>query len=1699
MAEVLKKHRKSNFSQDEIEVLMKTVGNHYETLYGEFSKKAINKIARHRAWLEVTKEVNSVSMEKRTLQEVKNKWKKCQHLYHPDDFIGVKYYEDEVLDVTNVWEPLTELDDEDSMPLEQRLKAPTTAATVLTAPPEAPVSEQLLQSQPLSPTKLKVTRQLKPSAPSPILPPPAIEEVCLKWNSHHSNMQHTFPNLLLREQYVDATLVADGQTLKCHRVILSSCSPYFEEVLASISPYQHPVLFMKDIPFWILKCLCDFMYSGEVHILQNKLEELLAVAEMLKIKGLAGQRDMNMIDTKPEFIVPIKEEKIDEKEKELRKKEDREFKRKEEKEVKKKEEKEIKKKEEKEVKKREEKEVKKKEEKDIKKKEEKEMKKKEEKEIKKKDEMKISEIKPLKKREEKDLTRKEEKQTKKKEETKEIKEKKRVTIIPSPEKPLVKSSKVPKVVIQNPLPILKNKQKTFVESKKRDKRLEKEKLPVIEKIPITKDTPSTSDFSNPFGLLKPVYEEVTKDPKPNKLPVTRDPKNVNVKRTLQKKLKKRKLTDDREESPPPALSRKGTRSRPRSKVAKYFHPASDLSYDESTIVREPHTDQADSFVQIQDIKSEPLYDDSIEIEDNLVGFSESSVSVEEQLIGCYDSSFDNFGRRITRRSKPIIMDVQSITHKPEEQHTLKIVNVAELKAIKDPLEDPLGLNQSSSDSTTMVDQTDNSLGFHISEVVTEKDDSQSSDVCREMGFKITNVVSEQEEDRKMEQLTTEIEASYEEEQEFNEFDETASQNEDQKPILTLIETEDSNSNPLGKQMIQLLLVGNEATEATTSMSHSQDNTIQNKMDTSEDDELISCPANFSFKIKEELLTENEQNINKIEEEDIQPMTQQITLIQESRQLETDQVVQETLTVTSSYNTLQTIANEEKFDHENEQTPTISIIPEAHFSDEIDTDTDKNYVETEPIQMQSTSSNINQAIDTDELNKTYSVDEKPIISISYSSLHKDYTLDDSKMDQIYHFEDSSKVSDDKNNQNDIDDYQMEAQFAPQSGNIPIDHQNISENNPENMDHEMSEGFDNLGRNLTSKPNSDEIQPMNEYYGEENNCYSESADNSSTDCQVTGEILDPKDQYLIKKSNTLDMLQIQPLLKDQNNLATLVENDSMYQQTINISQKTDFVDQNSSQIENIALVSCINNKASFDISNTENEVQSDYRREEESSETIHTDEYSSIYNEESSSNVPQREILPSRVENQTMNNRFEKSSYDILSHVVSYEENQPVCIQENNSSTTKTAIVLSDSIQPVGNSFTENSSALSHIVSYDENQPVCIQESTSYGPPLSDEIHTISFERNSEVAAGASDEKHFTTNNLEDHRQDKNNFDRHNTSDPHLIESSCDESQLRDDIESSSNVPKIPKLSYNENELVYQDSSFNTQLQLPNDESELMNKFVGVHSTQSQNNLIESQPMETDHNELMSQTDENHYKDSNSQLLQHNKQSYNPEEKYNTTEHVLINSLSEVDCDINNRSEEIPSTPFSLCENVQPLDFNQKETILPQQIPENSAGPNKSNLLETDLDNSHVPYERCGNVSSSNVQAESVPVVSETDRDHKSRAVDFPLGTEEMSSSNEPGFHIAQVISEQIAEIEGSRVNEQFVSDTSSVNKCENKVSNSNELESIVDDLSKIVEGSCEESSIADDTNSIADSLENLLQKKSMETNIFTSTIRIVICA
>jgi len=113
------------------------------------------------------------------------------------------------------------------------------------------------------------------------------DQFCLKWNNYQASLTNAFKSLLENEDFVDVTLSAGGKTLRAHKVVLSACSSYFKQLLRGISSWQHPILFLRDVPFVDLYTILEFIYMGEVNVAQSDLTSFLKTAEMLQIKGLA--------------------------------------------------------------------------------------------------------------------------------------------------------------------------------------------------------------------------------------------------------------------------------------------------------------------------------------------------------------------------------------------------------------------------------------------------------------------------------------------------------------------------------------------------------------------------------------------------------------------------------------------------------------------------------------------------------------------------------------------------------------------------------------------------------------------------------------------------------------------------------------------------------------------------------------------------------------------------------------------------------------------------------------------------------------------------------------------------------------------------------------------------------------------------------------------------------------------------------------------------------------------------------------------------------------------------------------------------------------------------------------------------------------------------------------------------------------------
>ena len=101
------------------------------------------------------------------------------------------------------------------------------------------------------------------------------EKLCLKWNDFQDIVQASFAELRNDTDFTDVTLACEDQSIKAHKVVLSSCSPFFKRLLKS---HQHPqpLIYMRGVKSSVLTAIVDFIYLGEANVFQEHLESFLA-------------------------------------------------------------------------------------------------------------------------------------------------------------------------------------------------------------------------------------------------------------------------------------------------------------------------------------------------------------------------------------------------------------------------------------------------------------------------------------------------------------------------------------------------------------------------------------------------------------------------------------------------------------------------------------------------------------------------------------------------------------------------------------------------------------------------------------------------------------------------------------------------------------------------------------------------------------------------------------------------------------------------------------------------------------------------------------------------------------------------------------------------------------------------------------------------------------------------------------------------------------------------------------------------------------------------------------------------------------------------------------------------------------------------------------------------------------------------------
>jgi len=119
---------------------------------------------------------------------------------------------------------------------------------------------------------------------------PKAGHVLLSGNDFCKDTMYAFKELLEDEHFTNVTLVTEGnKQIKAHKVVLSTFSPFFREILVS-NPHQHPLVYLRGVRHDHLQSMVDFIYLGQTKIKFEEVTEFIKVATDLQIKGLSSSQ-----------------------------------------------------------------------------------------------------------------------------------------------------------------------------------------------------------------------------------------------------------------------------------------------------------------------------------------------------------------------------------------------------------------------------------------------------------------------------------------------------------------------------------------------------------------------------------------------------------------------------------------------------------------------------------------------------------------------------------------------------------------------------------------------------------------------------------------------------------------------------------------------------------------------------------------------------------------------------------------------------------------------------------------------------------------------------------------------------------------------------------------------------------------------------------------------------------------------------------------------------------------------------------------------------------------------------------------------------------------------------------------------------------------------------------------------------------------
>ena len=115
----------------------------------------------------------------------------------------------------------------------------------------------------------------------------------MNWKDQSDHLERMLHEWRKSDALSDVTLFSDDkQQFKAHKLVLSACSPFFENIISDLKQ-RASVIYLEGIKDQDVSSILEFMYLGTTKVCQERIENFLSIAKNLEVKGISLEDTIN--------------------------------------------------------------------------------------------------------------------------------------------------------------------------------------------------------------------------------------------------------------------------------------------------------------------------------------------------------------------------------------------------------------------------------------------------------------------------------------------------------------------------------------------------------------------------------------------------------------------------------------------------------------------------------------------------------------------------------------------------------------------------------------------------------------------------------------------------------------------------------------------------------------------------------------------------------------------------------------------------------------------------------------------------------------------------------------------------------------------------------------------------------------------------------------------------------------------------------------------------------------------------------------------------------------------------------------------------------------------------------------------------------------------------------------------------------------